>query len=417
LGGGQPPDLKEIMREDMTTGLTPEDHVCLLLARGPLTQEEQTTARQFLVSTPRWPMILERAFAHQVYPLVYRNLLALGFPGVPEAVQADLKGAYFTNGFRNQVLAEELGRLLGLLGQAGIPVIPLKGVTLAQSLYGDPAARVCADIDILVPAGDVLRARRLILANGYSSPFSEKFFVRHQFHTSADCTLFRERDRASDKDSNRKNGDALYYLVEVHWTLSQHSSRDIEAMEKLWAQARPQEFFGIRAFNLTPEWQFLYLSAHAAHHKWSKLKWLADIHQLCAVGSDGEMLDWTPVKELGRRFDLGLVAETTLTACASLFGTPLPAQLCPPPLPADVRLFPDSLSDSELWNAPLFYPRLLKRPSEKLRWFAQMFFVPRVADHRFIKLPAWLSFLYYFLRPLRLMCKWGWLFLSARFRR
>jgi hypothetical protein len=288
---------------------------------------------------------------------------------------------------------------------------------LAQSLYGDPTARVCADIDILVPAGDVLRARRLILASGYSSPFTENFFIHHQFHTSADCPLFRERDRVSGKGRNNKTSDALYYLVEVHWTLLQHSSRDAEAMAELWGQGRSEEFFGIRAVNLTPEWQFLYLSAHAAYHKWSKLKWLADIHQLCVAGSDGQMVDWARVKELAGRSELELVAETTLTACASLFGTPRPAELSQRPLPTGIRLFPDSLADSELWNAPLFYPRLLKRPSEKLRWFAQMFFVPRVADHRFIKLPASLTFLYYFLRPLRLAFKWSWLFVSAGIRR
>ena len=85
---------------------------------------------------------MERARSHQVYPLVYRNLSDLGFSGVPEAVQSGLKSLYLANALRNQLLAEELARVLRLLGDAGIPVIPLKGVPLAQSLFGDPAARV-----------------------------------------------------------------------------------------------------------------------------------------------------------------------------------------------------------------------------------------------------------------------------------
>ena len=55
---------------------------------------------------------MERAYSHQVYPLVYRNLLDLGFPGVPEAVQSELKGLYLANALRNQLLAEELARVL-----------------------------------------------------------------------------------------------------------------------------------------------------------------------------------------------------------------------------------------------------------------------------------------------------------------
>lgn len=384
----------------LAAAMAPEDQLCLLLARGQLTLDEQARARQVLASPLRWPLLLERAHSHQVYPLVYRNLRELGFPGVPVAVQAALKGAYLTNALRNQLLAEELTRQLGLLGEVGIPVIPLKGVTLAQSLYRDGASRVCADIDILVPSSDVLAARRVILASGYSSPFTEEFFVRHQFHTTADCPLFKEKA-------------VVPYLVEVHWTLLQHSSKDKDAMADLWSQVRPGDFFGMRVCDLTPEWQFLYLSAHAAYHKWNKLKWLADIHELCVSGK----VDWAEVKEKAGRFELDLVAESTLTACSSLFGTPVPANLCPRPLPADVRLFPDSLADSESWNAPLFYPRLLKRPSEKLRWFAQMFFVARMADRRFFPLPASLSFLYYLLRPLRLACKWTWLGAQAAFRR
>jgi len=190
----------------MTPVRSREDELCLLLARGKLSSEERARTVQFLATPLQWPLILERAYSHQVYPLLYRNLLELGFPGVPHEVQTELKSAYLANGFRNQLLAEELARLLKLLGEAGIPVIPLKGVTLAQSLFGDPAARVCSDIDILVPPGDAVRARGVILRNGYSSQFTEEFFVNHQLRTSPDCPLVSETK-------------VLTYLVELHWTL------------------------------------------------------------------------------------------------------------------------------------------------------------------------------------------------------
>lgn len=389
------------MREAMTPALTPaltldltsEDQLCLLLARGQLTTEVRTRILDFLASPLRWPLILERACSHQVYPLLYRNLRDLGFPGVPEPVQAELKGLFMANALRNQLLAEELARLLRLLGEAGIRVVPLKGVALAQSLYGDPAARVCADIDILVPADEVVQARRLILANGYSSQFTEEFFVKHQLHTTADCSLISQRE-------------PLTYLVEVHWTLLQDSFKDMEATAELWAQARPADFFAVRAWDLTPEWQFLYLSFHAAYHKWNTLKWLADIHELCI----STPVNWRQVEENTARYDLEAVAKPALAACALLFGTPVPEEFGSPSFPADVRLFPDSLEPSESWKVTLFYPRLLKRRSEKLRWWAQTFFVPKMADHRFISLPSPLTFLYYVLRPLRLTCKWSWRF-------
>ena len=156
----------------------PEAQLCLLLARGYLTPELRSRGLDLLATSLRWPLVLERAYSHQVYPLLYRNLRDLGFPGVPDPIEAELKSAYLANALRNQLLVEELARLLGLLGKAGIPAIPLKGVALAESLYGDVAARVCSDIDILVPAVNVAQAVDLILASGYHTDFDDPFFSK-----------------------------------------------------------------------------------------------------------------------------------------------------------------------------------------------------------------------------------------------
>ena len=95
--------------------MTKEDQLCLLLARGELIPEGRPRILDLLATPLHWPRILECAYSHQIYPLLYRNLLALGFPNVPEAIQSELKGLYLANALRNQLLAEELARLLGLL--------------------------------------------------------------------------------------------------------------------------------------------------------------------------------------------------------------------------------------------------------------------------------------------------------------
>jgi hypothetical protein len=287
--------------------MTREDQLCLLLARGQLTPEHQTRIRELLSAPLQWPLILERAQSHQVYPLLYRNLNDPGFRGVPEAVQAELKGLYLANALRNQLLAQELARVLNLLGGAGIRVIPLKGVTLAQSLFGDPAARVCADLDILVPPANVPQAMDLILASAYRTDYSDPFFsklvLRHGRHHDA----VRE-DRG------------ISFQLEVHWSLVQHSSRNDEAVNDLWAEARPQEFFGVPALALNREWEFLYLCIHAADHEWQSLKWLADIHQMASCGQ----VDWQKTMAKAERFELDLLVRQTLAASSLLFETTLP---------------------------------------------------------------------------------------------
>jgi hypothetical protein len=99
---------------------------------------------------------------------------------------------------------------------------------------------------------------------------------------------------------------------------------------------QPQEFYGVRAWNLTPEWEFVFLALHAASHKWSGLKWLTDIHELC----ESATVDWDQVKRTVERFELDNFVGPTLTACSLLFGTRVPAQIPWLPVPPDVRLFP-----------------------------------------------------------------------------
>jgi hypothetical protein len=379
--------------------MSPEDELCLLLARGQLSREAQERALGLLRSALRWDLLLERAREHLVVPLLYRSLRAFDFQGVPDAPRAQLTTAFRMNALRNAYLAGELARVLQLLNDSGVRVIPLKGVALAESLYGDSAFRVCSDIDILVAPSEALLAHRLLVAHGYTSPFTEDFFANHQFRAGAECPLTPEKPLFS-------------YQLEFHWTLLHHSRKDVQAIQDLWFEARPRGFFGVQAYGMTPEWQFLYLACHAAHHKWHTLQWLADIHELCVSAQ----IDWQQVQEKSERFELDSVVGATLAACSSLFGTPAPANFPSRALPAGVHLFPTSLAPSEVWSEPLFHPGLLKRPSEKFRWFAEMIFVPRLADNLFIPLPPALSFLYYFLRPLRLAGKWSGLLLSAGFR-
>jgi Uncharacterised nucleotidyltransferase len=395
-GKERPEPFREIMRETTTPAtvlsMAPEDQLCLLLARGQVSPEVRSRILQFLAAPLQWPLILERARTHQVYPLLYRNLRDLGFSGVPEAVQAELKGLYLANAFRNQLLAEELARLLRLLGEAGIRVVPLKGVALAQSLYGDVASRVWADIDILVPPANVGQALALLLAFGYraepNDPYLSKLALRHGRHFS----MVRE-------------GKGISFLLEVHWILVQHSSQNDEAVRDLWSEARPQSFFGVPALDLTREWELLYLSIHAADHEWQMLKWLVDIHQLASSGS----ADWQKAMAKAKRLELDRLIRQTLAVSSFLLGTVVPSSCSPATLPERLQIFPHAPLPEDSPEATLAFRhlRVLRRSLDKLRYFATAVFAPKLTDLEFVRLPPYLGFLYYFIRPLRLACKWG----------
>ena len=130
--------------------MTDTDRLLLILAGGGLPADLEDRARG-LVGSASWSRLFDRAEAHGVVPLAARSLAALGWRDVPSPVRAAFEAAHRINAARNALVARALGRVLEGLGRAGVPVIPLKGVALSESLYGDAALRVSADLDILVP--------------------------------------------------------------------------------------------------------------------------------------------------------------------------------------------------------------------------------------------------------------------------
>ncbi len=68
----------------------------------------------------------------------------------------------------NILLTHELQKLLALFADNDVRAVPYKGPALALQLYGNVALRQFSDLDILVHPRDVLRARDLLLAEGYA---------------------------------------------------------------------------------------------------------------------------------------------------------------------------------------------------------------------------------------------------------
>jgi putative nucleotidyltransferase-like protein len=367
---------------------SPELGCLLLLARGDLTVEEQSEARGFLAQPLAWHDIARLVDEHGVVPTVVRNLRRLGWPHVPEAIRRELEAGERLNAIRNRLLARDLGTILGRFAQIGIPVIPLKGVALAGSLYGDVSLRVCSDVDVLVPRYAVGPAIELLHANGFRGA--------DRYHARA-----AEIDRLvrSNMEYCLVSPPASFqYVLELHWDIAWRWRADAEMVNHLWADARPRTVLGADAWALSPEWELLYLAFHAARHRWSALKWLVDIHAICVRGG----LDWTGVHDRAQRFGLERALHLTLGACRALLGTPLPSALeghAPPRRLRALRAAPVTIGG---WRETLSAVRLFSRPADQLRYLGRLLLRPTLAEWSLVQLPAQLRFLYYGLRPLRL---------------
>lgn len=380
---------------------TAELECLLLLARGDLTAAQQARARDLLGQPLAWRRIARSADEHGVVPLVVRNLRRLGWPGIAGAIRGELEAGERLNTVRNRLLARGLEAILGRFAGAGIPVIPLKGVALAESLYGDVGLRVCADVDILVPRHAVGPAIELLHADRFSGA------DRYQARPTEIELLLR-----SNMEYCLVSPPASFrYMVELHWDIAWRWRADSAMVDHLWADARPGTVVGAAARVLSPEWELLYLAFHAARHRWSALKWLVDVHERCVRGG----FDWAGVEDRARRFGLERALHQTLGACRTLLDTPLPPALARHAPPRRLGVLAAAPVTIGGWQEALSAVRLVARPVDKLRYLGRLLLRPTLAEWSLVRLPSRLRFLYHGLRPLRLglasgraMVRAGW---------
>jgi hypothetical protein len=378
----------------MRVEMAPEDELCLLLARAQLSPQARERAVRLLAGPLQWPRVFERARRFEVFPLLYAGLRTLDFPGVPGPVRSEWTTIFRLNAIRNELLAIELARILRLLAEAGAPVMPLKGIGLAESLYGDAALRVCSDLDILVPTKNAAKAFHLILSSGYEAQLSQPRLLDLVVRYGKDCMMMTRQDHM------------CAYTLELHCGLVWGGPLERELIEEIWSGAVQKSFHGVPTFALSAEWEFMYLAVHASRHGGPSLKWLLDLDRLCSSG----IIDWKKVSEKAKWLGWEEAVRSSLAACADLFQTPInPAfrlntsRGSGPPQPIG---FP---SVSEI----LFSLRLLKTPARRLHYLAIHLFIPTQADCEFLPLPASLFFLYYALRPFRVACQTAWWFGEA----
>ena len=376
----------------MLKDMTPEGQLCLVLAR-QLSAEIRKQAMDLLGGSLRWPLVLEYAKSYGIAPLLHHNLESLDFYQVPDASRTELANFFKVNAIRNELLAEEMARILRLLGDAGLPAMPLKGMALAQSLYGDPALRVFEDIDVLVPAERMINAFHLIVSFGYVPEFTQPFLLDLLVRYGKDTLLMRESPMCT-------------YPLELHCGLIWGGALEYDLLKQIWSDASRETTYGVPALTMSPEWEFLYLATHAAKHGQLSLKWFIDLDRFCS-----RPLDWTSIKRKAEALGWEPPIRECLSVCTELLGTPVVPAFAPTaPQRRSHVLDPARLEEP----GGMFYSlRLLKTPAQKLRFLAIRSLVPTPADGRFLPLPSSLNFIYYLLRPFRVAAISVWWLIQA----
>ncbi len=114
-----------------------------------------------------WDRLWALGHLHEVIPLLARSLPSAADASIPETWRAAAVKRRHVTLRSNATLADALMPILEGMDRAGIPAMPVKGLVIADRLYGDLAARPCADLDVLVRPADYAAAGTVLHDLGF----------------------------------------------------------------------------------------------------------------------------------------------------------------------------------------------------------------------------------------------------------
>jgi hypothetical protein len=347
-----------------------------------------------------WNFLLEMGAWHGVVPMLAKRLTR--HPGVPSDVAESLRAFALTNAARNLSLSVELTKLSTALTSYRIPVIAYKGTVLSHYLFASAASRSVYDIDLIVRPEDLLKTVACLEGLGFEDGFGLTAYQRTNTMRYGFEHSFVRGETA----------------VDLHWRVVPHFVWPSLDAEELWSSLVTFPFMGNELRIFSPEWMLAVLCIHAAQHDWMHLKMFADIAQLL---SQHPSLDWRVIEGLTADSHSRRSLLVALNLTHTYLGATLPAQaseaidMDPQVRQIASRVYLDFWPcKKDPTPAHMDFRWLLFRTKgerwiDRWRYIGSLAFRPTMADFLSLELPNALAWLYFAVRPLRII--------SARMRR
>jgi putative nucleotidyltransferase-like protein len=371
-----------------------ENEVLLLCARRELAPQQRDRLRALVSEDLDWNYFYNLARRHSLLPLVYKQLEQHVRDSLAAEAQHRFRKAYQQNAARNVIFADELTSIIKACADTGVDVIAFKGPALAVAAYGDLALRRFVDLDVMVQRADVPRAIEVITARGYVSskpldPGQQALLIRTQHN------LQFTKGRL---------------LVELHWQVSPELFASTVTAEELWQNLETVRINQAEVKTLSINDLLFSLCVHGSRHIWQRLAWICDIDRLMATRQD---IDWPALIERARAAHAERMFLLGPALCARLLKTELPKTIHDA-ITNDAQIeliateIQDRLFDGEepqpagLATTFRYNYRIRSDWRSRLRYCRHML-DPTDSDVESIRLSRPLHFVYYLLRPFRLL--------------
>ena len=339
---------------------------------------------------------------HRIRPVVYRILLETN---IAAQIKEQLKNELHVITLHNFAIAQETQRIINRLKANDIAVIPYKGVAFSSEFYGDISMRESSDIDFIIDKEKVTNAIQLFEEDGFAVSYFQLPPSGKEFY------FIENKDLCFDKKTEQHN-----WHIELHWMIT-HPNYSAPLSLNTFKLNRKQK--GEEILSLQEHLRAALLH-HMVHDGIEYLKTLVDLCQAIisirkcenanqlsthleplnhhyytsSIGRAIELLFGVDAKELGT------CTQKDDTIAQSIVSYNLSSTIGKYKRHKIVSLLQHYLRTSA--NRA----RFIKDKKERARFLWKYWtnvIQPQPGDKAAIKLPFLLSWLYFFIRPFRIL--------------
>lgn len=385
----------------------PEIEVLVCCSRTIMESETADHIRELLAKNINWGKLIEIAQQQRVLPLLYSSLSSNFAEVVPKAILSKLRLDFLAQTRRSLLLSGELVRLLNLFAEEKISVLPFKGPVLAASAYGNLSLRQFSDLDILVHPKDVEKAKHLFLSEGYSMKIE-------RIEVTEDQKAVFVRSQSIHKLVREAAYPFIHpeteLVVELHWgIMPDYFSFPIDS-EALWQDLEPVTIAGTTVPNLSPENTLLMLAGHGTKDCWTNLARICDVAELIR---SHPQLNWYKLMEQARVKGGQRILFLALTLAQNILGTALPDEVWQKiqtdpkvsllAVEVNQNLFQNTDGSYQDGKVTRFHLSVRERLQDKILYSLRLATTPTTSDWLVLPLAEFPAFIYYLLRPVRLV--------------
>lgn len=282
-----------------------------------------------LSATLDWDYIIHHCTQHKLLPVLYnriKNVLR-----VPQHIVRILDNEYKIRKHIYSKQRDEYLCLLNELRKAGLKIILLKGVYLAEKCYNDPLERPYLDMDILIQKHETEDVFRVMKSLGY---------VQGEYNKETHAIEKLDNNRLIGYESELQHyGEFVklsssdffpVYSVDVHHRLSTVFDSFCYNSSLLFQRAEKENIQGINFWRLSNEDFLLHLSSHLYWHTLSLRDIISgrDMRLLSyfdiALFISKNKINWEKLFEYAKESGLENALYYTLYHCQLIFGNIVP---------------------------------------------------------------------------------------------